>query len=138
MARQTIPLADAGKLLSLVLVDKVQLYTVGPPVTTGIQVTRQLTALGEPVNGLVQTTTSLLANAVESLTETTWSVKVAAEVPLQGGMAVQVLVCQQDPSLVGEYLLIDRVNQSGMNLIRKGISASFMTVDQQGKAVMAR
>ena len=136
MARQTIPLADAGKLLSLVLVDKVQLYTVGPPVTTGIQVTRQLTALGEPVNGLVQTT--LLANAVESLTETTWSVKVAAEVPLQGGMAVQVLVCQQDPSLVGEYLLIDRVSQSGMNLIRKGVSGSFMAVDQQGKAVMAR
>ena len=136
MARQTIPLADASKLLSLVLVDKVQLYTVGPPVTTGIQVTRQLTALGEPVNGLVQTT--LLANAVESLTETTWSVKVAAEVPLQGGMAVQVLMCQQDPSLVGEVLLIDRVNQSGMNLIRKGVSGSFMTVDQQGKAVMAR
>ena len=136
MARQTIPLADAGKLLSLVLVDKVQLYTVGPPVTTGIQVTRQLAPLGEPVNGLVQTT--LLANAVESLTETTWSVKVAAEVPLQGGMAVQVLVCQQDPSLVGEYLLIDRVNQSGMNIIRKGVSGSFMTVDQQGKAVMAR
>ena len=136
MARQTIPLADAGKLLSIVLVDKVQLYTVGPPVTTGIQVTRQLTPLGEPVNGLVQTT--LLANAVESLTETTWSVKVAAEVPLQGGMAVQVLMCQQDPSLVGEVLLIDRVNQSGMNIIRKGISASFMTVDQQGKAVMAQ
>ena len=136
MARQTIPLADAGKLLSIVLVDKVQIYTVGPPVTTGIQVTRQLAPLGEPVNGLVQTT--LLANAVESLTETTWSVKVAAEVPLQGGMAVQVLVCQQDPSLVGEYLLIDRVNQSGMNLIRKGISASFMAVDQQGKAVMAQ
>ena len=136
MARQTIPLADAGKLLSLVLVDKVQLYTVGPPVTTGIQVTRQLTPLGEPVNGLVQTT--LLANAVESLTETTWSVKVAAEVPLQGGMAVQVLMCQQDPSLVGEVLLIDRVNQSGMNLIRKGVSGCFMTVDQQGKAVMAR
>ena len=133
MARQTIPLADAGKLLSLVLVDKVQLYTVGPPVTTGIQVTRQLTPLGESVNGLVQTT--LLA---KSLTETTWSVKVAAEVPLQGGMAVQVLVCQQDPSLVGEYLLIDRVSQSGMNLIRKGVSGSFMTVDQQGKAVMAR
>ena len=137
MARQTIPLADAGKLLSLVLVDKVQLYTVGPPVTTGIQVTRQLTALGEPVNGLVQTTT-ILSNAAGSLTETTWSVKVAAEVPLQGGMAVQVLMCQQDPSLVGEYLLIDRVNQSGMNLIRKGVSGSFMTVDQQGKAVMAR
>ena len=136
MARQTIPLADAGKLLSLVLVDKVQLYTVGPPVTTGIQVTRQLTAIGEPVNGLVQTT--LLANAVESLTETTWSVKVAAEVPLQGGMAVQVLMCQQDPSLVGEVLLIDRVNQSGMNIIRKSVSGSFMTVDQQGKAVMAR
>ena len=136
MARQTIPLADAGKLLSLVLVDKVQLYTVGSPVTTGIQVTRQLTPLGEPVNGLVQTT--LLANAVESLTETTWSVKVAAEVPLQGGMAVQVLMCQQDPSLAGEYLLIDRVSQSGMNLIRKGVSGSFMAVDQQGKAVMAR
>ena len=136
MARQIIPLADAGKLLSLVLVDKVQLYTVGPPVTTGIQVTRQLTPLGEPVDGLVQTT--LLANAVESLTETTWSVKVAAEVPLQGGMAVQVLMCQQDPSLVGEVLLIDRVNQSGMNLIRKGVSGCFMTVDQQGKAVMAR
>ena len=136
MARQTIPLADAGKLLSLVLVDKVQLYTVGPPVTTGIQVTRQLTSLGEPVNGLVQTT--LLANAVESLTETTWSVKVAAEVPLQGGMAVQVLMCQQDPSLVGKVLLIDRVNQSGMNLIRKGVSGCFMAVDQQGKAVMAR
>ena len=136
MARQTIPLADAGKLLSLVLVDKVQIYTVGPPVTTGIQVTRQLAPLGEPVNGLVQTT--LLANAVESLTETTWSVKVAAEVPLQGGMAVQVLMCQQDPSLVGEYLLIDRVSQSGMNLIRKGVSGSSIAVDQQGKAVMAR
>ena len=136
MARQTIPLADAGKLLSIILVDKVQIYTVGPPVTTGIQVTRQLAPLGEPVNGLVQTT--LLANAVESLTETTWSVKVAAEVPLRGGMAVQVLMCQQDPSLVGEYLLIDRVSQSGMNLIRKGVSGSFMAVDQQGKAVMAR
>ena len=136
MARQTIPLADAGKLLSLVLVDKVQLCTVGPPVTAGIQVTRQLTPLGEPVNGLVQTT--LLANAVESLTETTWSVKVAAEVPLQGGMAVQVLMCQQDPSLVGEYLLIDRVSQSGMNLIRKGVSGSSIAVDQQGKVVMAQ
>ena len=136
MARQTIPLADAGKLLSVILVDKVQIYTVGPPVTTGIQVTRQLAPLGEPVNGLVQTT--LLANAVESLTDTTWSVKVAAEVPLRGGMAVQVLMCQQDPSLVGEYLLIDRVSQSGVNLIRKGVSGSFMAVDQQGKVVMAR
>ena len=136
MARQTIPLADAGKLLSIILVDKVQIYTVGPPVTTGIQVTRQLAPLGEPVNGLVQTT--ILANAVESITDTTWSVKVAAEVPLRGGMAVQVLMCQQDPSLVGEYLLIDRVSQSGMNLIRKGMSGSFMAVDQQGKAVMAR
>lgn len=136
MARQTIPLADAGKLLSIILVDKVQIYTVGPPVTTGIQVTRQLAPLGEPVNGLVQTT--LLANAVESLTDTTWSVKVAAEVPLRGGMAVQVLMCQQDPSLVGEYLLIDRVSQSGVNLIRKGVSGSFMAVDQQGKVVMAR
>ena len=81
--------------------------------------------------GLVQTTT--LQNAVESRTVNTYSVKVARGTALEKGMAVKVVSCVMEPSLVGKTLLIDKVSQNGLAMLRKAVASDYDIVDQQGK-----
>ncbi|AUX83347.1 hypothetical protein FDJ34_gp09 [Microbacterium phage Eleri] len=127
--------AEAANTLATVLFDSVQIYDVAEPVTTGVAVTRALTPVGEPMPGLVQTTT--LANAAESLTINTYSVKVARGTDISAGQAVKVLECQLEPSLVGKVLLLDKVSQNGMALIRKAVASDATVVNQEGKEALS-
>ncbi|UVG34577.1 hypothetical protein SEA_CHEETO1_11 [Microbacterium phage Cheeto1] len=130
MSTQT--LAEASNLLGdAVLVDSVQLLLVGEPVTVGFEVTRETTPVGDPVRSLVQTTT--LANAAESLVSNIYSIKFDALTVVDAGMAVEVLSCFREPDLVGKKLLIDKVSQNGLALIRKAVASDFHVVNQQGK-----
>lgn len=124
-------LTDAAGLLSTVLVDTAQVYNVGDKVTTGIVVSRALVSTGEPVACLVQTTS--LANAVESRTESVYSVKVAQGTVLSAGQAIKVLSCVMEPDLVGKTLLLDKVSQNGLSLIRKAVASDWEIVNQEGK-----
>lgn len=136
MTMSTQTLGESARMLAAaVLLDSLQVLTVGLPVTVGINVTRALTPSGQPVAGLVQTTT--LANAVESRTDSTYSVKVAQGTPLVAGQAVRVLICLMDPSLVGKVLLLDKISQNGLAMIRKGVASDFETVNQEGKEGIA-
>ncbi len=131
MVMSTQTLAEAAKLLTTPFVDSVQLLLVGEPVTVGFEVVRETVPVGDPVAALVQTTT--LANAVESQVVNVYSVKVPQGTVIDAGMAVEVLTCQQEPSLVGKKLLLDKVSQNGLALIRKAVASDFHQVDQQGK-----
>lgn len=131
MVTSTPILDEAARRLSGVLVDLVQVYDVGEPVTVGIHVTRALTPVGEPIPGLVQTTT--LENAIESRTESTYSVKVARGTAIAAGQAIKVTRCVQEPDLVGKTLLLDKVSQNGAALIRKAVAQDFENVNQEGK-----
>jgi hypothetical protein len=133
MSTQT--LAEGARLLAGVLIDSIQIYDVGEPVTVGFTVIRPLTPVGDPVAGLVQGTT--LQNAIESKTETIWSVKVALATPMRSGQAVKVLSCVQDPTLVGKTLLLDKVTQQGAAMIRKGVASTVETINSQGKEGLA-
>lgn len=136
MTMSTQTLDESGRTLAAaVLKDSLQIYTVGAPVTTGFTVTRALTAVGQPVPGLVQTTT--LAYAIESRVDSVYSVKVARGTALAAGQAVKVLTCLAEPSLVGKVLLLDKVSQNGLSLIRKGIATDARVVNQEGKEVLA-
>lgn len=130
MSTQTLD-ESARQLAAAVLVDSIQIMTVGDAVTVGIHVTRNLVALGAPVMGLVQT--SVLLNAAESMTEATYSVKVPRGTALASGQAVKVLTCRQEPELVGKVLLIDKVSKNGLAMIRKAIASDFEVVNQEGK-----
>lgn len=131
MVTSTPILDEAARRLSGVLIDEVQLYDVGDPVTVGIHVTRELTPVGDPIPGLVQTTT--LENAIESRTESTYSVKVARGTVIAAGQAIKVTRCVQEPDLVGKTLLLDKVSQNGAALIRKAVAQDFENVNQEGK-----
>ena len=127
---------EASQLLrSAVLIDSIQIFDVGEPVTTGVYVTRPKIPSGEPVAALVQTT--ILANAVESVTDSVYSVKVADGTPLEAGQAVKVLTCVQEPDLVGKTLLLDKVSQNGLALIRKAVASDWTVVNQEGKEGLA-
>ena len=130
----TLMLPEAGTLLATVLVDTVQLVTVGDPVTTGFTVSRPVTDVGAPVPGLVQTT--VLQGAVESMTTDVFSVKVPASTPLVAGMGVRVVSCTREPALVGKVLLVDKVSFNGLALIRKGVATMFEPVNQEGKGTL--
>jgi hypothetical protein len=133
MSTQT--LAEAARLLATLLVDTVQVYDVGDPITVGFEVTRSMTPVGQPVPGLVQSTT--LQNAVESKTQTTFAVKVAQGTQLVPGQAVKVLTCVQEPQLVGKVLLLDKISLNGAAGIRKAVASDFETVNQEGKEGLA-
>jgi hypothetical protein len=133
MSTQT--LREAARLLGTVLIDEIQIYNVGDPVTVGFEVTRPLTAVGDPVAGLVQGTT--LENAVESQTSTIWSVKVHRDTPLVAGQAVRVITCEAEPGLVGKTLLLDKVSLQGAAMIRKGVASDVVVVNQEGKEGIA-
>lgn len=133
MTMSTQTLDEAARQMALaVLVDLVQILDVGEPVTTGINVDRSLTAVGTPIAGLVQT--SVLLNAAESRTEATYSVKVPRGTSLSAGQAVQVITCRQEPSLSGKTLLIDKVSQNGLAMLRKAVASDFENVNQEGKS----
>lgn len=134
MSIQTLT-ESAKQLASAVLLDSIQIFTVGQPVTTGFTVTRALTPVGLPVAGLVQHVT--LENAVESRTTTTYSVKVSLQTSLVAGQAIKVISCLADPSLVGKTLLLDKVSQNGLAMIRKAVASDFSTVNQEGKGGIA-
>lgn len=136
MVMSTPTLAEASGLLSgAVLVDTISIYEQGPTRTTGIHVTRGLTLVQAGVAALVQTTT--LANAVESRTDSVYSIKVAQATDLQAGHIVEVNSCTQEPELVGKRLLVDKVSLNGLALLRKAVAADWTTVDQQGKGGLA-
>ena len=131
MTMSTQTLTEGARLLSTVLIDSLQIMDVAAPVTVGVNVTRDLTPVGQPVAGLVQHTT--LENAVENRTSTAYSVKVARTTALAAGQAVKVLSCAADPSLVDKVLLLDKVSQNGLAMIRKGVASDFENVNQEGK-----
>jgi hypothetical protein len=130
MSTQTLT-ESARQLALAVLKDTVQIMDVGQPVTVGINVTRELTPVGDPVAGLVQTT--VLDNAVESLVDSVYSVKVAGGTNIKAGQAVKVISCLMEPSLVGKVLLLDKVSQNGLAMIRKAVATEFKPVNQEGK-----
>ena len=132
MVMSTPILASAADLLDVaVLVDTLDLYDVGAPVTVGIGVTRELILVQADIRSLVQTTT--LANAVESATNSTYSVKVPRGTVISAGQAIKVKTCTQEPELVGKTLYLDKVSQNGLALIRKAVASDTYNVDQQGK-----
>jgi hypothetical protein len=118
-------------LAAATLLDSIQILTVGPPVTVGATVTRALTPVGTPIPGLVQTTS--LANAVESRTDSVYSVKVAKGTALAAGQAVKVISCLSEPDLVNKVLLMDKISKNGLAMIRKGVASDFENVNQEGK-----
>lgn len=132
MVISTPILASAASLMDVaLLIDTLDIYDVGDQVTTGINVTRELTLVQEDVRSLVQETT--LANAVESATDSTYSVKVPRDTDIKAGQAIKVKTCTNDPSLVGKTLYLDKVSQNGIALIRKAVASDTYNVDQQGK-----
>ena len=134
MVMSTQTLAESSRLLSLLLMDSVQVLNVGDPRTEGIHVTNELTPVGDPIPALVQSIT--LENSVDGTVSQGWSVKVRQGTALESGQAVRVLTCVQEPSLVGKVLLLDTVSQNGAAMIRKAVAQDFEKVNQQGKAVL--
>lgn len=132
MVMSTQTLASAASMLDVaVLIDTLDLYNVGDPVTTGIHVSRELTLVQSNIRSLVQATT--LENAVESATNTFYSVKVPRGTNIKAGQAIKVKTCTNDPSLVGKTLYLDKVSQNGLALIRKAVASDTYSVNQQGK-----
>ena len=132
MAMSTQTWDEAARLQrENVLVDSVQVYNLGSPVTTGVHVSLSRSPVGEPIPALVQTTT--LANAAESSTDSVYSVKVAQGTALSAGQAVKVLSCRMEPSLVGKTLLLDKVSQNGLAALRKAVASDFEVVNQEGQ-----
>ena len=132
MVMSTPILDSAANLMSVaVLVDTVELYNVGATQTTGYTVTRPLTLIAGDLRALVQTT--VLQNAVESEVSNAYSVKVERGTDIQAGQAIKVIGCVQEPELVGKTLLLDKVSENGLALIRKAVASDFHAVDQQGK-----
>ncbi|AVJ51455.1 hypothetical protein SEA_CLANCY_10 [Microbacterium Phage Clancy] len=134
-AMSTQTLAESSRLLELVLMDSLQLLDVGDPITVGHNVTRSLTPVGDPIPGLVQTTT--LQNAVESRVESVYSIKVRQGTQISAGQAVRVVSCVQEPSLVGKVLLLDKISQNGLALLRKGVATDATIVNQEGKEAIS-
>lgn len=132
MVMTSTNLAAASNLMAAnVLVDKINIYEVGDPITVGYEVIRPLDPhlMGYPA--LVQTTT--LNNAAESAVENVYSIKVAQGVAIEAGMVVEVASCTQEPSLVGKKLLLDKVSQNGLAMIRKAVAHDYHVVNQEGK-----
>ncbi|QOI66998.1 hypothetical protein SEA_MAELINDA_10 [Microbacterium phage MaeLinda] len=134
-AMSTQTLAESSRLLELVLMDSLQILDVGDPITVGHNVTRSLTPVGDPIPGLVQTTT--LQNAVESRVESVYSVKVRQGTQISAGQAIRVVSCVQEPSLVGKVLLLDKISQNGLALLRKGVATDATVVNQEGKEAIS-
>lgn len=136
MTMSTQTLAESARLMAqAVLVDELQIMNVGQPVTVGINVNRELTPVGRPVAGLVQTT--VLENAVESRSTSTYSIKVAQGTALKPGQAVKILYCRAEPDLSQKILLVDKVSLNGAAVIRKAVASDYDVVNQEGKGGLA-
>ena len=135
MVMSTQTLAESSRLLALLLIDELQVLNVGDLVTVGHNTQRELTPVGDPIPGLVQTTT--LANAAESLVTNIYSVKVPVGTALEPGQAIRVTKALTEPSLVGKVLLLDKISQNGVAVLRKGVASDIDAVDQQGKEGLA-
>lgn len=136
MTMSTPTLREAARLLEQnILLDTVQIYDRGAPVTVGINVTVELTPVGQPVPGLVQTTT--LQGAVESRVADTYSIKVAAGTPLVAGQVVKLLNSRTEFDLVGKEFLVDKVSLNGAATIRKAIANEYHVVNQEGKSELS-
>lgn len=132
MAMSTQTLDESARLLaSAVLIDTIQILNVGQPVTVGINVTRSLTAVGDPIAGLVQSIS--LEVAAEGRVTQLYSIKVAKGTALEAGQAVRVITCLAEPDLVGQELLVDQMSRNGLAMIRKGYGTIFQNVNQEGK-----
>lgn len=130
MSTQTLD--EAGRLMAKeILIDTVQIFDVGDPVTVGINVTRALTPVGEPIAGLVQTIT--LESAVEGRVAQAYSIKVPRGTALEAGQAVKVVTTRTDTELVGKPILVDTISKNGLAMIRKGTGQDFENVNQEGK-----
>lgn len=135
MAMSTQTLDEAGRQLETLLLDQVQLMTVGPKVTVGSNVTRALTPAGAPIKGLVQSVS--LENAVEGRINQLYSVKLPKRTPVEPGMAVKVLACGSEPDLVGQVILLDTVSRNGLAMLRKATGQVSRVVNQEGKEALA-
>lgn len=134
MSTQT--LREAARLHEQnVLLDTVQIYDIGEPVTVGINVTRALTPVGQPVPGVVQTTT--LQNAAESRVADTYSIKVALGTPLVAGQVVKLLNSRTEFDLVGKEFLVDKVSLNGAAMLRKAVASEYHVVNQEGKGELS-
>lgn len=122
-------------LAKAVLVDLVQICDVGPTITVGIEVTRELTPVGDPIPGLVQTLKPMYA--LESIVPGLYGVKVARGTDMNPGQAVKVIRCNAEPALVGKVLLLDKVSFNGLSMIRKGNATDFVVVNAEGKDGLA-
>lgn len=117
-----------------VLLDQVQIYDVGDPITVGANVTRPLTPVGQPVNGLVQSVT--LESAVDGRVVQAFSIKVGAGTALAAGQAVRLLNSRTEADLVGKTFLLDSVSLNGAAMLRKGMASKVAQLDPQGKGVI--
>lgn len=132
MAISTLTLTKAKQLMrSEFLIDKINVYHLGGVVTEGYHTFREATLHAAGVPALVQSVT--LENAVESVTSTTYSIKVSTDTDLKAGDLIKVTHATNDHTLHGLELLVDKVNTNGLALLRKAVASNFATVDQQGK-----
>lgn len=125
-------LTDASSMMETsLLVDKVDIFDVGAPITVGFEVETPLDPAFIGFPALVQTTT--LNNAVESAVENTYSIKLPSGVAVKAGQVVEIVECDREPSFVGKKLLIDKISQNGLALIRKAVAHDYEVVNQEGK-----
>ncbi|WNN96042.1 hypothetical protein SEA_SCHIMMELS22_11 [Microbacterium phage Schimmels22] len=135
MTMSTQTLREAARLMEEnLLLDQVQIFNVGEPVTVGHTVTRALSPVGQPVNGLVQSV-SLEAPNEGRITQA-FSIKVAVGTPLEIGQAVRLLNSRTEPALVGKTFLVDTVSLNGAATLRKATSIKVSSLDSQGKSVI--
>ncbi len=135
MVMSTQTFRDGAALLAQLLIDDVQLMNVGQPVTVGADVTRELTAVGDPIKGLVQSVS--LENAVEGRVNQLYAVKLPVGTVVTEGMAVKVIACAAEPQLVGQVVLLDTVSRNGLAMLRKGTGQVSRIVNQEGKEALA-
>lgn len=117
-----------------VLLDSLQIFDVGDPITVGAHVTRPLTPVGQPVQGLIQSVT--LESAVDGRVSQAYSIKVAVGTALRPGQAVRLLNSRTEADLVGKTFLLDTVSLNGAATLRKGMSTKVAALDPQGKGVI--
>lgn len=136
MGTLTPILTEASRLLeNSIFEDEISLFDVGEIETVGFEAQRKLTEVKHDIPALVQTTT--LQNAVESAVTNLYSIKVGWGTPMYAGQAIRVTKCDREPDLVGKTLLLDKMSQNGLAVIRKGVASDFHVVDQQGKLVQS-
>lgn len=135
MTMSTLIWSKGAALLEQLLIDSVQIMSVGQPVTVGAQVTRTLTPVGAPIAGLVQSVS--LENAAEGRVNQLYSVKLPVGTAIEEGQAVKVLASELEPELVGQVVLLETVSRNGLAMLRKGTGQVSRIVNQEGKEALA-